>query len=180
MVAIYGPMEVQRQTKELIDRAYIEVIYKPRSGIASPADKEKEKYIKNCVEAAILSTLHPRTEISIVVQVLNEDGSIVSTAVNAACLALIDAGIPMKNMIAATTIAYLDGDLILDPTEKEEKESSSIFTFAIHSQSDGTLAVRTKGFFSEDEFNHASEASQGACERVFSFLRRSLEKKYAE
>ena len=37
-------------------------------------------------------------------------------------MALLDAGLPMRACVAATTVAYLsDGSIILDPLSSEEK-----------------------------------------------------------
>lgn len=76
-----------------------------------------------------MATLLPRTSIFIVVQSLGEDGSALSCAINCVCAALLDAGIPLKSMIASVTCGKLKNEqrIILDPTQAEEKVSCMVF-----------------------------------------------------
>ena len=101
--AVYGPGEV-RVTKELIDQAVVEVVFKPRMGMPGVADKAREGMIQSTCTAAILTLLHPRTSISINLQEMQDDGCLVSSCINASCLALIDASVSMKFLLAAVTI----------------------------------------------------------------------------
>jgi ribonuclease PH len=48
--------------------------------------------LRQIFESVLLLKEHPRTMICIVVQVLGADGCILSCAINAVCLALMDAG----------------------------------------------------------------------------------------
>jgi ribonuclease PH len=92
----------------------------PLTADVGPADREKEMIVSKVVQNAIIATLHPRTLIEIVVQVLHDDGSVhsapppplyniphicsssiqplqlLAAAINATCMALADAGIPLK------------------------------------------------------------------------------------
>lgn len=52
---------------------------------------------------AILTQLHPRSEILITLHILSQDGSVLSTCINACTLALIDAGVPMSDYVVACT-----------------------------------------------------------------------------
>ena len=53
---------------------------------------ESAAFIRNALEATILAHLMPRTQIDIVIQVLQADGGQQGAALNAAMVALIDAG----------------------------------------------------------------------------------------
>ena len=50
-----------------------------------------EEYFQICV-----TSQHPRTSIQVIVQLESEDGSVLAVTLNALCLALMDAGLPMK------------------------------------------------------------------------------------
>ena len=90
-------------------------------------DTEYEYYLRNAIEGIILAALHPRTSIQVIVQVLSEDGSLLSAAINATCLALLDAGIASKSIIGSVTCAVsTDGTLLLDPDTKEEQVRTSL------------------------------------------------------
>jgi len=177
LVSVYGPMEV-KQRKELIDKASIDVCYRPRSGLAGSEETEKELYIRSALEESILSTLHPRTAVNIVVQVLSEDGSMLSTAINAVCLALLDAGVAMKSQVASVSSCLVNGTLVIDPSELEEKDATSTFVFAFNHPHDGLVTSKAIGRFSEEQYFNALEASKQGCDKLFSFIRGSFLKKY--
>ncbi len=48
--------------------------------------------------AVFLAALHPRTLVQVILQVENDNGALLACALNAACAALMDAGIPMKHI----------------------------------------------------------------------------------
>lgn len=66
---------------------------KPRGDRKS---QERSLELRRAMEAIIHLELHPRSQIDIFVEVLQVDGSDYCASVNAATLALIDAGIPIK------------------------------------------------------------------------------------
>ena len=48
----------------------------------------------------------------------------VATCINAACLALLDASVPLSFLLAAVTVAVTaDGELLVDPTLKQAKNT---------------------------------------------------------
>jgi exosome complex component RRP41 len=80
---------------------------------------------------AILVYLYPRSEITIALHVLSQDGATLATCINAATLALIDAGVPMTDYVvgiaagAATSSPSAAGDAgdpLLDVNGVEESD----------------------------------------------------------
>lgn len=66
--------------------------------------QERSVQLRHAMEAIIHLELYPRSQIDIFVEVLQVDGSDYCASVNAATLALIDAGIPIKVVIRNTCI----------------------------------------------------------------------------
>ncbi|KAJ1554041.1 Exosome component 5, partial [Nowakowskiella sp. JEL0078] len=121
LCSVFGPTEVKLR-EEKLDKATLSVIWRPAIGQAGTLEKTYEKTIRETFSSAILLALHPRTSIQITIQVLTEDGSILASAINAASLALIDAGIPMKCAPGAVVCAIdEEGELLLDPLASEIK-----------------------------------------------------------
>jgi len=167
-------------SKEEIDKASIQVIYKTDAGISGVCDREIEYYLHNAVENEILATMHPRTSINIVVQVLSQDGSMLSCALNGICLALLDAGIPLRSLISSVTCAMTkNGVLLLDPDAQEE-ESCSVFTFAFDHTLNGIITSKTSGVFDEQEYFTCLEGARQGCSKVLSFIRTSVETKHSK
>lgn len=74
------------------------------------------------MEAALLLHLYPKSKIEIVVWVLADDGGRLCAAINATTLALIDAGIPMKDLVCACSAGGSGGDddVLVDLNRREE------------------------------------------------------------
>ncbi|XP_065391616.1 exosome complex component RRP46 isoform X1 [Macaca fascicularis] len=124
LAGVYGPAEV-KVSKEIFNKATLEVILRPKIGLPGVAEKSRERLIRNTCEAVVLGTLHPRTSITVVLQVVSDAGSLLACCLNAACMALVDAGVPMRALFCGVTCALdSDGTLVLDPTSKQEKVST--------------------------------------------------------
>jgi exosome complex component RRP41 len=75
--------------------------------------------IANAFSSSLLTHLYPRSTIQITLHILSQDGSLLAACLNAATLALIDAGIPMTDYIiactAGSTSSYNSNDENADP-----------------------------------------------------------------
>jgi exosome complex component RRP46 len=75
LAAVYGPKSVTGK-KENPEYASLEVIWKPKSGLSGKFEKEAELIVKRSLESIILAALYPNLGISIILQVINDDGSV--------------------------------------------------------------------------------------------------------
>ena len=86
--------------------------------------------IANAFSHTLFTNLYPRSTILITLHVLSQDGSLLAACLNAATLALIDAGIPMSDYIVACTSGSIssynsneeNADPLLDLNGMEEQE----------------------------------------------------------
>lgn len=86
--------------------------------------------LAKALAAALCAGLFPRSSIHVALHVLAQDGSLLAALVNAASLALVDAGVPMTDYLVActagSTSAYAAGDDAADPlldlNRQEEQE----------------------------------------------------------
>ncbi|KAI7694056.1 Exosome complex component RRP41 [Sarcoptes scabiei] len=118
LAAIYGPHEISEsnKSKSIHDRAMINCQYsittfsraerksKPRGDYRS---LELNASLNEIFETVIITELYPHSQIDIYLEVLQSDGSDFSACINAASLALIHAGIPMKDIVCSCTAALL-------------------------------------------------------------------------
>ena len=75
-----------------------------------PGDRraiEAATALRQSLESAVLLRLYPNSEIEVHVQVLQSDGGALAAAVNAATLALIDAGVAMSDYVVGCGVAYI-------------------------------------------------------------------------
>lgn len=67
MASVYGPVEGKLQNIQ-IEKAYVEVYYRPKVGQSSVTDRLFEKIIRNTCESAVLTIFYPRTAVTIQLQ----------------------------------------------------------------------------------------------------------------
>lgn len=123
LAAVYGPAAPRNPSRERSDGAVVTVVFRHSSsasdvssGSASRAaygatEREVERFLADAIAATVRTEAYPRTAIEVVVQIIKSDGSAVGTALNAAALALLDAGVEMVGLPIATTCLVLpDGE----------------------------------------------------------------------
>ena len=83
------------------------------------------------IESTFKHIIFPESsEISVQVQILADDGSLLATVCNAVSLALIDAGIEMKDALVAVSVSVSNKCAILDLNYSEETMDLPVFTVA--------------------------------------------------
>ncbi|KAF9419291.1 Exosome component 5 [Podila epigama] len=190
----FGPTEVKLRDEQL-DKATIEVVARPLVGMPGVKDKAREMSIRETLEPLILSGLHPRSLIQIVVQTMKDDGCILSTAFNATILALLDAGIPLKSILGSVTcmVDATSNEILLDPTSEELANAKSTHVFVFDNKSSivgegdsdmeqkeslaNVLFSDSTGQFSEEEYFECSRICFKAAQAVHGFIRTAVEKK---
>ncbi|XP_014671963.1 PREDICTED: exosome complex component RRP46-like isoform X2 [Priapulus caudatus] len=141
-------------------------------------EKATEQLIKSTCETVLLVALHPRTAVVIVLQEMQNTGSLLSCCINACCQALMDAGINMRCLVCAvTTTVDQEGHIILDPTSKQEEDGKAVLTFAFDSKTNGVIMTTTSGIYSSQEYQECLLSAQHASAKIFEFYRDSILKK---
>ncbi|KAG0717862.1 Exosome complex component RRP46 [Chionoecetes opilio] len=179
LASVNGPGDV-KVSNRLYNRSHVEVCYSPSTGHPMIRERALESIIMRTVEKAILVHLHPRTAINISIQEMQSDGLALSVSVNAACLALLDAGIQMKTTFAAITCCITPfGTILIDPTEAEIQESVAEATFVFDGSGEAkVLTALQDGHLSYEDFKRCLQQCQEASKDVFAFYRGTIEKKY--
>lgn len=170
------------------NKAHLEVAYRPKSGLPGVNEKYKEKIIRNLCETAILSTIYPRTAISVQVQEMDDNGGIFACAVNSVNLALVNSGLEMKFLIAAVHCALdFDGILHLDPAISKQfilnknyklrsNKFKATFTFVFDNVKQEVIGVHTDGKFSIQNYNEAVKICREASKNIFEFYKKMIRK----
>lgn len=162
---VFGPVDVS-QSKINYEEAVIEILYKPRVSIPtnSPAFdqiREVENLLKCIFKEIILTRLHPRTSIFILVQEIYDGGSMLSSMINAVCCALIDAGIPMRCPISCVSMV----------TESRK------YDFVFDTKLD-LITVLTKGPISEEDLEKAIAEGKEEATRNFNVIREKVTERF--
>lgn len=93
--------------------------------------QEMTIHLRQALSAAIKLELYPKSQIDIFIEVLQADGGNYCASINAATLALIDAGIALKEYCTACTASLANGDLpMMDISHLEEVSGGPTLTVA--------------------------------------------------
>ena len=100
------------------------------------------EFLKNALQSCVKLAEFPRLLIAIKVLIIRNDGSILSTALNACIMALLDAGIPMEKFVTCVELATVQQQILLDPTFEEESQSTGNLTVAIATGNNSTAQLQ--------------------------------------
>ncbi|KAI5748405.1 hypothetical protein M8J77_025182 [Diaphorina citri] len=176
IASMYGPVEAKIQ-KTIIDKASVEVIFRPKSGLSFVQDRLKESVIKSTCESALLTMLHPRTSVILTIQELQDQGSLLSCCINAACLALINSGISMRYILAAVSCIINDkNEVILDANQIQSNKSHASMTFVFDSQKKHLVTSQTGGNFSQNQYEECLIRCREASEHIFKYYKQVVQK----
>lgn len=114
-------------------------------------------------------------------QVIVDDGAILSAALNAATMALLNAGVEMTGLALSVTCCITSSingrSVLLDPCKAEEAEAAATAAVATLSAGGGVLSCRAVGLMSREEYFACCEAAVLGTTAVRSFVRLSAEQK---
>ncbi|XP_064104600.1 exosome complex component RRP46-like [Macrobrachium nipponense] len=180
LASVNGPGDVKASNRHY-NKCHLEVCYSPCTGQSMIGERALESVITKTVEQVILIHLHPRTAVNVTIQEMQSDGLALSTSINAACMALLDAGVQMKSTFAAVTCCLTPAEtIIIEPTEAEMKESSAVVTFVFDGLDYNVVSAHQDGCLSTENFNRCFQDCQIAAKDVINFYRRTIETKYED
>jgi exosome complex component RRP41 len=179
LASVYGPREVTGRNQALHDRAIINCEYSMAT-FSTGERKKKSKgdrrsteislLLKQTFEAAIMSHLFPRSQIDIFVQVLQADGGTRCAAINAATLALIDAGVPMKDFVVACAAGYVDGTPILDLNYMEDSSGNPDLPIAIFPKTNKVTMLQMDSKLPLDTLEKVLNLAVTGCQQIYQML----------
>ncbi|KAI4865506.1 ribosomal protein S5 domain 2-like protein [Hypoxylon rubiginosum] len=119
-----------------------------RRGRGDKRIQELQSTLSKSLAATLHTHLFPRSTISISLHILSQDGSLLACLVNAATLALVDAGIPMTDYLVAcsagSTSSHAAGDERADPLidlNSQEEQELPFLTVATLGATDKVAAL---------------------------------------
>jgi exosome complex component RRP41 len=186
LAAVYGPREAHPKHIALADRAVVRCRYhmapfstdERKSPAPSRREQELSKVIRESLEPSIMSEYFPRSTIDIFIEVLQADAGTRCAGITAASLALADAGIPMRELVAGCAAGKIEGKVVLDLSDIEDKQGEADLPVALMPKSNVISLLQMDGSFTEDEFRQAFDMTTNACRRIYEMQREALKAKY--
>jgi exosome complex component RRP41 len=134
--------------------------------------------IRHALEPAIFLERYPRSAIDVYAEILEADGGTRTACINAASVALVDAGIPMRDLVASCAAGKIDGNLVLDLGDYEDKEGQADVPVAYMPKMEKVTLLQMDGILSVEEFENTVDLAIEGCKQIYEIQREALKKKY--
>jgi len=174
------PEEVPYRSDEIPESTFIDVNLRPHNGVGMVKERHVEELVKRTLQCIVLGDETPRMMLQATLQVVGVQSDeslpggikgggqgetyldILPSAINAAVLGCIDAGVQMRTTVGAALIGIdRDGLLILHPNVSQRKRSTSLHVFAF--TSDGRVVLmESEGNFKTADWKRAEEVARSA------------------
>lgn len=186
LAAVYGPRETHPRHLAQPDRAILRCRYhmapfsveERKSPAPSRREIEISKVIREALEPSIFLEQYPRTSIDLFIEVLQADGGTRCAGITVASLALADAGIPMRDLIVACAAGKVDGKIVLDLNDIEDKEGEADVPVSLMPNLEVITLLQMDGMLTPEEFEEALSLAIGGCDRIYDLQKEALKAKY--
>ncbi|MBP7708215.1 exosome complex exonuclease Rrp41 [Candidatus Pacearchaeota archaeon] len=112
----------------------------------------------------------PNSVVDVVIQIPQADAGTRVAGINAAVMALAQAGVPMKEMISAIAIGKMDRTLVADVDKEEEDfedgEGATDIPIALTSKSNKITLLQLDGKISVPELREVIQMAKKACAKI--------------
>jgi len=176
LAAVYGPHEVRGgRTKALHDRAVVNCQFSAAT-FSTPERKRRPRgdaksiemtlHMEQTFETAILTQLYPRCQIDIYVEVLQADGGLLAATINAATMALVDAGIGLSDYVCACSAGFFSDTSLMDLNNLEESHKGTGLTVAILPKTEKIVLIDMSSKIHSDHVVKTIEAAVEGCKDI--------------
>lgn len=173
------PVAVPYQSDEVPESTCIEINLRPHNGVGMVKERHVERLVERTLQALILGEQTPRTMLQVTLQVISAETDeslpggvkgggqgetyldLLASALNAAVLGCLDAGVQMSTIAAASVIGLSRdrNQVLVSPGVIQRKKTSSLHVFAL-TKTGKTLLIESEGKFSMDDLKQAEQAAR--------------------
>jgi exosome complex component RRP41 len=186
LAGVFGPRDVHPKHMSNPDTGILRVRYhmEPFSVTErkKPAPSRREieisKVIKEALEPAVMLEQFPRTAVDVFLEVLQADGGTRCAALDAASVALVDAGIPMRDLVCACASGKAADTLILDVNNEEDQAGQADMPIGYMPNLGQITLLQLDGVLTPDEFKKCVEIGIDGCKQIYEIQKNSLREKY--
>jgi len=186
---VHGPRECIPRHEASPFRALVKCRYSmspfaslEEHGKSGPSRRSTElsKVIREVFENLILTEEFPNTQIDIYVDVLQAEGGTRTASITAAAVALVNAGIPMRELVSAVSVGKANDEIIVDLGKLEDNFGQSDMPVAFSSRDKKILLLQMDGLLTKDEIKRALQMAEEATTKIGELQRKAITKFYEE
>ncbi len=186
LAGVFGPRDVHPKHMSSTDTGILRCRYhmepfsvgERKNPAPSRREIEISKVIKEALEPAVILDKFPRTVVDVFLEVLQADGGTRCAALDAASVALADAGIPMRDMVSACAAGKVADTIILDVNNEEDQAGQADMPIGYMPNLNKITLLQLDGVLNQEEFKKCVETGINGCKLVYDLQKKALTDKY--
>jgi len=186
IAAVYGPRSLHPKHLQVSDRAVLNTVYNLVSFSTTernrpgPSRRSVEicKVTREALEPAIYLEEFPKAGIDVYVDIIQADAGTRTAGINAASVALADAGIPMRDMVCSIAAGKIDNEYVLDLEGKEEDASKCDLPIAFMPRTKQITLMQLDGDISHKDIKELVKLALKGCEIIHKKQKEALRERY--
>lgn len=186
IAAVYGPRECHPRHKTLPDRALLRCFYnmapfstkeRIRPG-RSRRSTEISKVTAEAMMPAVFLKEFPKASIEVYIEVIQANAGTRTAGINAASVALADAGIPMRDLVASIAAGRIDKTPVLDLAGKEEEETECDLPIAYMPREKKITLLQMDGDIAQKDLKGVLDMAIKACDEIYKKQKQALKDRW--
>jgi len=188
--AVYGPRNLhpkfmQDPSKGILRCSYNMMPFSGSGDRVRPGSSRRSKEISLVTEKALLPVLdlseYPNSVVDVFIELPQTEAGSRCAGICAASMALADAGLAMKDLVAAVSVGRVDDKLVVDLDYIEEAyEDGPVadIPIAMIPNSNEITLLQMDGLISKDELKKVLEMGKTVCKDIYEVQKKALKAKY--
>lgn len=186
LAAVYGPREMHPRHAQDAKMAVVKFRYnmapfsvddRKRPG-PDRRSVEISKVSREALDPVILREYYPKAAIEVYVEILQSDAGTRTAGINAASVALADAGVPMRDLVSSVAVGKVGGEIVLDLNAVEDNYGEADMPIAMIARRNTITALQMDGNLTKDEFEKGLKLAMKACQQIYELQRTALIGRY--
>jgi exosome complex component RRP41 len=186
LAGVYGPREYLPKHKQRSDRAVLRCLYtmapfstteRVRPG-PSRRSTEISMVTTNSLAPVIFLEEFPKSVIDVYINIVQADAGTRTAGINAASVALADAGIPMKDLVAAVAAGKIGDDYVIDLAGKEEEVTKADIPVAYIPGAKKLSLLQMDGDLPAEDVKGVVELAIKGCEAIYEAQKKALKDRW--
>ncbi len=184
--AVYGPKFIPKviadQEKAIFRAKYNMLPFstpeRKKPGV-SRRDVELTLILEYALKPAIFLEEYSNTLIELFIEISQADAGTRTAAITAGSLALADAGIAMKDLVAAVAVGKINGEFVLDLNKEEEDIEGAVdIPIAMMPRRKEITSLQMDGKLSDEELLEALKLAEKGINKIYEIQKEVLKKGY--
>lgn len=190
VAAVYGPRELYPRflhdpSKGILRCNYNMMPFSSRGERVRPGGSRRSKEISMVTKKALLPVLnleeYPNSVVDVFIELPETEAGSRTAGINAASMALADAGLLMKDLVASVAVGRVDDKIVVDLDYSEEAyEDGPVadIPMAILPKTGEVSLLQMDGLVSKEQIKEAIELGKKACAKIYEIQKNALKEKY--